>query len=191
MAEIILLGIVSFIATNLDDMIINTFFFSFVEKKRKVYFIILGKYLGIGVLIFLSIAGAFGLGFLPIQYLSLLGLVPLFLGIKELISISQKNCEEEQKISFKQDKHLLWSVTLITMANGADNIGVYIPLFTGLESSEYTIVFIVFAGMTAIWCILGYKLSKIPLLNSKIMKYKEVIVPAVYILLGIYILFKR
>ena len=82
---------------------------------------------------------------------------------------------------------LLMNVAFVTIANGADNIGVYIPLFTGFSVVQYIIFFLVFAVMTALWCILGYKAASMTLLKNTINKYKKMIVPAVYILLGVYI----
>ena len=44
--------------------------------------------------------------------------------------------------------------------------------------------------MTALWCILGRWISKLPLLRDRIEPWKKWIMPAVYILLGLYILCK-
>lgn len=186
MAEIILLSIISYIGTNIDDMIINTLFFASVEKRSDICSIVLGKYLGIGALALLSILGSFGLSFLPAQYVACLGLVPILLGVKETIR-NIRGEEETPAAGEKSGLCLLWPVVLVTVANGADNIGVYVPLFAGFTRVQYIIFVAVFACMIAAWCAAGYALSKIPLLNSKINRHKKVVVPTIYILLGIYI----
>lgn len=188
MLEILMLSITSFIGTNIDDFIIDIFFFSAAENKKDIVRIVLGKYLGISILLIISLMGALGLEFLPVQHIGILGLVPIGLGIKEIFSGMQENEEDDQDIQGQRNKNLLWSVGLITIANGADNIGVYVPLFTGFSGKQYIILFIVFMLMIGLWCVLGYVASKVPLLEKTILKYKKVIVPGVYILLGMYIL---
>ena len=87
MIETLILGITSFVGTNIDDMFINMLFFSEAETSAEDRRIVLGKYLGIGALIAISILGASGLQFLPQRYIGFLGLVPVCLGLREMMSI--------------------------------------------------------------------------------------------------------
>ena len=80
-------------------------------------------------------------------------------------------------------------MALITIANGADNIGVYIPLFAGFSLWQMGTALSVFSLMTGLWCLLSIRLSDLPVLQKLLRKYKPVLIPAVYILLGLYILF--
>ena len=64
MLEILILSITSFIGTNIDDFIIDIFFFSSAESKKDIFHIIPGKYLGIGILVWISLMGSMGLEFL-------------------------------------------------------------------------------------------------------------------------------
>ena len=203
MLEVCILSIISFIATNIDDMIINTFFFVSAERKKDIYSIIFGKYLGMGALVLLSMIGAAGLGYLPVQYIGYLGIIPIILGVKEMISNGKNGGESKYEVDSEMNpvinpemgavnnRKLLVTVAAVTIANGSDNIGVYVPMFTGFSVTEYAVCLLVFVIMTAVWCLLGYKLSGIPVLKGKIEKYKNVIVPAVYVLLGVYILLKH
>lgn len=188
MLEIILLAITSFIGTNIDDLIIDIFFFLASESKKDICNTVLGKYLGIGFLVIISMMGALGLEFLPTQYIGCLGLIPIGLGIKNIINSIQNTDEEIEDVNNKKSLNMMWNVALITIVNGADNIGVYIPLFAGFSGNQYIIFLIVFIIMIALWCVLGYVASKVPLWQKVMIKYKKVIVPGVYILLGIYIL---
>lgn len=189
MLEILMLSIAAFVATNIDDFIVDIFFFASAESKKDIFNIILGKYCGIGILLLSSFMGALGLEFLPIQHIGLLGFVPIGLGIKEIFTGIQEKEEEQQDSQSQRNRNMLWNISLITIASGADNIGVYVPLFTRFSGNEYIIFFAVFMWMIAMWCVLGYTASKLPLLKNTILKYKKVIVPSVYILLGGYILF--
>ncbi len=193
MAETILAGIVSFVGTNIDDIFINTLFFAQADTKRKVKATIIGVYLGIGTLVLLSMLGAYFLQAVPQKYIGLLGFIPIILGIKawaEYIQEKKNSNADESVENPGASKGLLWSVMLITISNGADNIGVYIPLFASYTAMQLLTVAIVFAWMTALWCVLGKKLSDLPGLRKILLKYKHIIVPVVFIALGIYIILK-
>lgn len=191
MSGIIILSITSFIGTNIDDMIINTFFFAAAKSNRDKSCIVLGKYVGMGMLIIISVLGALGLSFLQLEYVGYLGVIPIGLGIKEIInSLREKEADNCETVNHKSKK-MMWNVVGVTIANGADNVGVYIPLFINFSFAEYVVFLVIFSLMIALWCALGYKASKLPFLKNVIEKYKVIMIPTVYILLGIYIIFKN
>jgi cadmium resistance protein CadD (predicted permease) len=81
------------------------------------------------------------------------------------------------------------SVAAVTISNGGDNIGVYIPLFSKYNTVDQITVFTsVFIAMTAVWCIAAYYLVIHPLIASRIRRIGNIITPFVLIGLGIFIL---
>ena len=194
MVETFILSITSFVGTNIDDIVINTLFFAEARTKADSRNIVIGKYLGIGVLILLSVLGAFGLQFLPQQYIGYLGLVPIGLGIKETIAaLKSRKTDKTEKTDETAQKsaNKALNTALITMANGADNIGVYIPLFTGFALWQILLAIGVFLILIAVWCLLGKLLANLPVVKNVIERYQTGIVPTVYIALGVYILLKH
>lgn len=194
MIETFILSITSFVGTNIDDIFINTLFFTEAKTKADNRNIVIGKYLGIGALILLSVLGAFGLQFLPQQYIGYLSLVPIGLGIKEIIVAFQSRKADkagEAKETAQKSANKVLNTALITMANGADNIGVYIPLFVGFAVWQTLLAIGVFLILIAVWCLLGKFLANLPIVKNIIEKHKIVIVPIVYIALGVYILLKN
>lgn len=191
MIETLILSVTSFVGTNIDDMFINTLFFSEAETEADSKSVVCGKYLGIGTLIILSILGAFGLQFLPQHYICYLGLVPICLGIKEIISNAKSKENGEVNDNVKRSTNKVINTALITMANGADNIGVYIPLFAGFAVWQIVLAVCVFFVLIAIWCFLGKALADLPVIRNLLNRYKTVVVPVVYIALGLYILLKN
>ena len=81
-------------------------------------------------------------------------------------------------------------VYFLTLANGADNVSVYIPLFTNLSAVEIITVIVIFVMLIGFWCFLGMKIGQYPLIRKFLEKYKDVLIPVVFIGLGIYILLK-
>ena len=178
----ILSAVMAYIATNIDDMIINMLLFSSSKSKKDDTSIVLGKYLGIAGLMAISIAMAAGAQATIAQYVHLLGFVPVFLGIKSL----RNNTASDEDVAINGS--FILSTAAITIASGGDNIGVYVPLFASFDISQFAIVVIVFAFMTALWCALGKSLANMPAIKNTIKKYSNIITPVVYITLGLYIL---
>ena len=188
MIEVVIASIMCFIATTIDDLFLDMLFFAQATTKKQVQSIFAGKYVGIGILVLLSCLGAYGLQFVPEQYIGFLGLIPIAIGMKEGLENFKKSekdgSEEQPEIS----KGFLWSVVLVTISSGADNIGVYIPLFVNYSMMQMVAVVITFAVMVACWCFLGKTLCSLPYLRKFLLKYKQIIVPVVLICLGIYII---
>jgi cadmium resistance protein CadD (predicted permease) len=91
-------------------------------------------------------------------------------------------------VATKGTGHSQWvAVALTTMANGGDNLGVYVPLFSRelVWIPVYATVFIV---MTAVWCGAGYWLVHHPVLGARIRQYGHIALPFVLLGLGLYIL---
>lgn len=191
MIETIISTIASFVGTNIDDIFINTLFFAEADTREKERSVILGIYFGIGALVVVSMLGAAGLQFLPQRYIGYLGLIPIGLGIREWLAWQKQKGADEEEEPDRRAVGLVINVMLVTMANGADNVGVYLPLFAGFAGWQMAVTAAVFAVMIGLWCVLGKKLSDLPFLRGILMKYKQVIVPVVYIALGAYILLKN
>jgi cadmium resistance protein CadD (predicted permease) len=78
-------------------------------------------------------------------------------------------------------------VAAVTLANGGDNLGVYIPLFAR-EPSHIPLYAAVFAVMTALWCHAGYRLVHHSALGNHIRRHGRAVMPVVLIALGLWIL---
>ena len=190
MLEFFLLSITSFLGTSIDDLIVNIIFFSSTKSKKEQWHIVIGKYLGLGTLLLVSLLASLGFGFLPMKAIGCLGLIPIALGVKALLSSQKQVGPAIREAKPVRGGSLIFQVALITAANGADNISVYIPLFAGFSAAGYAVFCGVFLWMTALWCVLGHWIAKLPLLRDRIEPWKKWIMPAVYVLLGVYILCK-
>lgn len=184
MLETIIASTAAFTGTNLDDLFLNLLFFPQADSPRSVRSVVAGKYLGIGVLVLLSLLGAGGAQLLPQKALALLGLIPLALGLRAWFPRNDSN--EGPPVSALS----VWSVAGVTLANGGDNLGVYIPLFAGYPAPQLAVVLLVFALLTAVWCVMGRRLADLPRLREFLLRHRAEIVPVVLTALGLYILAK-
>lgn len=180
----VLTSAVAYISTNIDDIFVIMILLAQAIKGAKGK-LITGHFLGVGIVTAISMLGAFGLQNLPLKYVGILGLVPIGLGIK--VWIDHKKGADEDDAPDTQSVSLL-SMAMITLGNGADNVGVYIPLFTGFSSTERIGAVIVFVVMTALWVFFANSLAEFPKIKAAIGKYKHILIPVVFILLGVYII---
>lgn len=184
MISTLIWAVASFISTNIDDILVLMLFFSGVNNAKKRYHIVIGQYIGIGALTIISVIGALGVSIVPQKYVGLLGLVPIYLGIKAYVDYKKENIQDENFVNATS----IATVCGVTIANGGDNIGIYIPLFGSMRLVDIFVTVIVFAILTALWCFIALKLAEHPFIQENIDKYKHIFVPIVFIGLGIFIL---
>jgi cadmium resistance protein CadD (predicted permease) len=188
---LIAIGVAAFAATNIDDIFVLLMFFSFSSVTFPVKQVVLGQYIGIGLLVAISALGSFISLAVPMYIIALLGIVPIVIGVKKLIMFRKKNeSNSKQAVQNKKKNNLVFAaIAAMTFSNGGDNIGVYTPLFAKYNSvSQITALATIFMAMTAVWCIAAYYLVNHPLIASKIRRIGHIILPFVLIGLGIYIL---
>jgi cadmium resistance protein CadD (predicted permease) len=175
------LAVIAFALTNIDDLLILSFYFANSSFDKKS--VIIGQYIGIFSLVLISLSG-FVIGkFVDPNWLRFLGFIPVFLGVKQLIALFKKESRNESDIKPGN----FWSVALITIANGGDNIGVYTPLFAKLTMDVLFIYLLVFALMIGLWCSFAFYLVRHPIMRNMFTKYGHVALPVFLIVLGIWI----
>jgi cadmium resistance protein CadD (predicted permease) len=128
----------AFTATNLDDIIILLLLFSQLGERLKAVHVVGGQFLGFTLLVLASLAGFVGSLLIPEEWIGLLGLLPISIGISRLIEVLQGGDGGEEFQANPSEREGFWrswplaevfSVAAVTVANGGDNIGIYLPLF--------------------------------------------------------------
>lgn len=194
MGQTIISAIGVYISTSIDYLIILIILFAQLSRNKQKWHIYAGQYLGTGLLVGASLVAAYVVNFVPEPWMvGLLGLIPIYLGIRFAIVGEGVEEEEEEIIErLEQSKanQLFWTVTLLTIASGGDNLGIYIPYFASLDWSQTLVALLVFAIGIIIFCELSRVLSSIPLISETIEKYQRIIVPLVFIPLGLYIMYE-
>lgn len=186
--EFIVTSVLAFVSTNLDDLFILTLFFG--NRKFREREIVTGQLLGITTLILISLAGSL-LGLLVNKaYIGLLGLFPLYLGIRSAWTLLKKEPATgapQQKDETKSKSNAL-TVAGVTIANGGDNIGIYIPLFAALSWPGKVSMIAVFMMMTLLWCLAAKYFTQHPRIALLADRYGHRVNPVVLIALGLFIL---
>ena len=193
MIQNVITSIILYSGTAVDLLIILMLFFAKRKSRKDIINIYLGQFLGSGSLILLSLLFAFVLNYIPSkEILGLLGLIPIFLGLKILL-LGDSDGEAIAKEGLRKDnKNLIFLVAMITFAScGADNIGVFVPYFTTLNLGNLIVTLLTFLVMIYLLVFSAQKLAQVPSVGETLEKYSRWFIAIVYLGLGIYILIEN
>ena len=193
----------AFSATNLDDIFILTLLFSRLDRQLRAVHVVGGQLIGFTLLVLVSLSAYLGRALVPLPWLGLLGLLPISLGVSALLeSWTDQGCggdggaEPPAALPSPSPAGLplapvaggfwapLGAVALLTVANGSDNIGVYLPLFARATAAELGVTLLTFAVGLGLWCLLAWQLTRLPAVAQGLQQQAGWLVPVVLIGLG-------
>ncbi|WP_301797083.1 CadD family cadmium resistance transporter [Streptococcus sp. 9.1(2021)] len=193
MVQNVVTSIILYSGTAVDLLIILMLFFAKRKSRKDIINIYLGQFLGSVSLILLSLLFAFVLNYIPSkEILGLLGLIPIFLGLKVLL-LGDSDGEAIAKDGLRKDnKNLIFLVAMITFAScGADNIGVFVPYFITLNLTNLIVALLTFLVMIYLLVFSAQKLAQVPSVGETLEKYSRWFIAVVYLGLGMYILIEN
>ncbi|MEU7959911.1 MULTISPECIES: cadmium resistance transporter [Micromonospora] len=172
-----------FAATNLDDIVVLTVLFVAARGtgRPRPWQIVTGQYLGIATLVAAALVVAAGLLVVPDPWTGLLGLLPVALGVRALLARTDDDSPPAVVGG-------LLGVAGVTVANGADNIAVYVPVFRALDPATGLVYLLVFALLVAVWCGAAALLGGHPRVVHLVGRAGHWLVPVVFVAIGLVIL---
>jgi cadmium resistance protein CadD (predicted permease) len=193
--EILGIGIGAFVATNIDDLFILMVFFA--KRSFPTYQIVLGQYVGMGLLLGVSLLGSLIALVIPHNLLGLVGLFPIAIGVKELLDLRSRENDDGDKNEkivsrFSNSKwrtYLPFLVVASITFSGGEEIGIYTSIFVTHGSlPEITTVVAVVMALTGVWCWIAAYLVNRSFLATQLRCIADRVLPFVLIGLGTYIL---
>ncbi len=184
MIKTIITALITYIATSIDEIPVLFMLYTKAGNRAKGKTITITYFIGTFILITLGLLGAFGLGKIPEKWMiGFVGLVPIVMGIKILITGEEED-DEKAIASTQKFKIFCIQVLAVTIGLGADDLGVYIPLFTTLTGWEIVLMVLVFTFGTALLCYISFQLTRIDQLTVFIEKYERFIIGIVFTVIG-------
>ncbi|MCX5066197.1 cadmium resistance transporter [Micromonospora lupini] len=173
---------VVFAATDIDDIVILTLFFVAARTtgRPRTWQIVAGQYLGIGALALASAVVAAGLLVVPDPWTGLLGLLPIALGVRALV---RRDDDEAPSVVAST-----LGVAGVTIANGADNVAVYVPVFRALGPADSAVFLLVFVVLVGLWCAAAAWLGGHRRVVRLVERAGHWLVPAIFVAIGVVIL---
>ena len=194
MIQTIVIAAILYIVTALDLLVILLIFFAKAKTKKEYRDIYIGQYVGSVTLIVVSLFFAFVLNYVPEKWiLGLLGLIPIYLGIKVAIYGDSEGEERAKKeLNEKGLSKLVGTVAIVTIAScGADNIGLFVPYFVTLSITDLLITLFVFLILIFFLVFTAQKLANIPGVGEIVEKFGRWIMAVIYIALGLFIIIEN
>jgi cadmium resistance protein CadD (predicted permease) len=211
MLSLVLLAIVAYAATNIDNLFVLLAFLAQARGGR--HRVIAGQCAGSLVLIAGSILFAALLMHLPAGYPGLLGLLPIGVGLSQAwehlgpgfaqwtkagqddaragagatassASAAAAALSNAASTSSTRASSFL-TVAGVAIANGSDNLAVYVPLYASHTPSENALISLVFVVMTGLWCAAALWLVEHPLLGAPIRRYGTALLPLILLAIGV------
>jgi cadmium resistance protein CadD (predicted permease) len=179
-----------FISTDLDDVLVLLAFFA--DSRFRIRQIVAGQFIGIAILYAVSVAGSWATFIMPRASIGLLGLVPITMGLKGAWELWMSADAGEQASNRRSPagRNNIAAVVAMTVANGGDNVSVYIPLFALRSAPDIAVMGVIFGVMTALWLSLAYWLTRHPTIGAPVRRYTRLLMPFVFITLGVFILYQ-
>lgn len=181
----------TFAITNIDDLFVLVTFFAEASTSSNLtpLKIVLGQYIGLSIIIALSMIG-FALAFaVPTEPIGFLGLLPIMVGIWRAIDLFIPLEEEEETAEDKlATLRSVGKVAAVTLMNGGDNVGTYTPLFSQAKGGEIAVYVVVYYIMLGVWCVAAYLTMGQKHLLRLVQKYAAWLLPLLYVSLGIFII---
>lgn len=142
-------SVTTFAATNLDDIFLLTVFFARRVPTRRI---VAGQYLGFAAAVVVSFALVWCVSLsIPRGWTRILGILPLAIGVKELVHIHRLHAIHAERAAGSLS---VLSIAVITLANGADKVGVDVPFFVA-SRTHLQLVLVVYGLLVLVWCAVG------------------------------------
>jgi cadmium resistance protein CadD (predicted permease) len=152
--------------------------------------VIAGQYLAFTAILAVAIAVTFGARVLPKEALPYLGLLPIALGLRDAWKAwtNRKPGDSSEQAESGQGGPTILKVATTTFANGGDNIGVYVPVFTNVGTGGTIVYCVVFLVLVGVWCAAGRFVATRPVIAKPLGRWGHILLPVVLITIGLLIL---
>src|SRR5262249_7609198 len=147
-----------------------------------------GQLAGMAVLYGASVAASLVSTAIMPEHVAWLGLLPIAIGIKELVEqLRGPDDDEPTDVSSAGSRDSsktfsrVFTVAAVPVANGGDNVGVYIPVFAVRSAVDVALIGVMFAALTVALCLAGHWLVNRSAFSANLRKHAGRSVPFVLI----------
>ncbi|MFM0737215.1 cadmium resistance transporter [Paraburkholderia xenovorans] len=186
MFTVALLAIAAYAATNIDNLFVLLAFLAEAGSQRRS--VIAGQYAGSLALIVAALVLAALLTRLPAGYVGLLGVLPIGVGLgKAWTRFRPGHAHDNDPVPDARSigSSSWWTVACVAVANGSDNIAVYVPLYASHSHGEGVLISLIFIAMIGVWCAGAVWLVEHPLLGAPIRRYGTALLPLILLVIGV------
>lgn len=179
----------AFAATNVDAFVLLTVLFTMARAgQTRAWRVLAGQWLVFVLLVVASGVAATAFTFVALRWVGLLGIFPIAIGIRGLITVWRKD-----KHGDDHDPRVTDSITAIvalTLPVCADNLSVYIVLFRSGSLADFAVTVGVFALLQAAMSTLAYTLATRKTVVQAMRGTETWLVPVIFLAIGVAIILR-
>lgn len=188
--ELLAAGAVTFASTNVDNMV--ALLGLLADRTYRSRTVLIGHYVGVALLVAVSLIGALAAMIVPQAWVGLLGFGPILVGVSKMwawLHPSELATGAEHLSADRRDGPILSIVTLVVAAGG-DNLGAYIPLFATHSGPDCAVIVAVFAALTGVWYLVAHALVQRAGTGAAFAAWGRRFIPFFLIGLGAYVMWR-
>lgn len=168
-----------FIGVNLDFFVVLLL----LLQKYRFRDNFIGYELGMLLVFVISaIAGQLIQTIIPTWAIGLLGLLPIYMGIKG------ENDDVNNSSKSTSNGGMTAVLLMYLISCGADNIAVYVPVLATMTTAAILLTMVYFIVLTALSLILAYLFGQIPIVKYVFERWGSPISRIIYILIGLFVM---
>jgi cadmium resistance protein CadD (predicted permease) len=188
LATVVVTAAVAFVGTNMDDFVVLLLLVLGTARDETAWHqIVIGQYIGFCVLLAAGLGGAALFGLIGTQWIALLGILPIALGLNGFRRAVQNTTDTPNAHRFNGG---VLKVAVVTVANGGDNISVYIPLFRELSAGSKVTASGAMLIMLGLWCAAALTVGHHARLIPGIVRIGRWLTPSVYVAIGVLVILR-
>jgi len=180
-------GLLVFISTDIDDYLLLVVLLA--DRRLSARQVLLGQYIGFASLLAAGLAGSCLAFVIPARWLGLLGIWPFLIGLHRLFDRRNGSDTEATPPATASTRNTL-AVTLVTIANGGDNVSAYVPLFAWQTTAQKMLLVSEFLLLIGVWYMAARFLVIHPIIGGAVRRMAITILPYVLMGLGLWILLR-
>jgi cadmium resistance protein CadD (predicted permease) len=176
----------AFMATNLDNLVLMVGLFGRYSDRR--HEVMLGYLAGMFIIAAVTYYVGKLAGAAPVQYLGLLGLVPVSIGLAEIARLFRNKGVVRDPAVPGAGSTAVAATLLAQLSNSTDTIITYSVLFADSKDLADYLVLATFGGMALLIALVAYLALRHPWLSRPLQLYGHYITPLILITVGMYVL---
>jgi cadmium resistance protein CadD (predicted permease) len=188
---VVAIASIVFISTDIDDLLLLLALFADPVLDWRA--IVMGQFVGIALLLMTSTLIALSAVHVSREHAALLGVAPLAFGSWRLWELWRSRYRQRAEVGASRARPVarraallqVITVTVLTIANGGDNIIAYVPLFAAAPQ-RIPVYAAVFAMLTAVWCVLAYLCVNNRFVYAQAHRFGHAVLPVAMVLLGLW-----
>ncbi|RGP48013.1 cadmium resistance transporter [Rhodococcus sp. ADH] len=184
MLDAVVAAAVLFVGTNIDALVTGTMLTAAacMGRSADIARIWGGQLIGLVILTGVSMFMATGLRVLPPVVFAIIGLVPLGLGIKRMVSAiwsaPDGSFQAREPVGFG-------GCVVLALVSGGDNLAAYSVSFQGFSTSRIVVTLCVFVAGALLWSVVGTIAASRPVVLQTLSRVERWLVPILFMVVGI------